>query len=287
MFHPTYNYEDFVRGVQVKTVKGQVQYDTVHRVFSKMCKYASADSSNKYVLIVDEINRANLAAVLGESIYGLEYRGDPVRTPYEVDRNFNLVVPDNLYIIGTMNKADRSIGHIDYAVRRRFAFITMAPDAGIIGQEVPEAGGLRASAMFLFEAVRCLFHSEPRALAQDFFPDDVQPGHSYFLANPRNANELSRRDVLLGDFVYQVLPLLHEYVKDGVLKHDATLMLGDLRIPLQGLNAVRPEQWAERIRAILPCFQQQAAPAAQGQPAAPAGGGDEPNEQVDDNADQG
>jgi hypothetical protein len=202
-----------------------------------------------------------------------------------VDGNYNLVVPDNLYIIGTMNTADRSIGHIDYAVRRRFAFVPMAPDDRVIRQEVLDEQ-LRASALILFNAVKRLFHGEGAALAADFFADDVQPGHSYFLAKTRDAGELSPCKALLMDFVYQILPLLHEYVKDGVLKQNATLALGNPPILLRDLNAQRPEHWANHIQAILPCFQQQALPPMQGQPAAPAEGVAEPNEQVDDNADQ-
>ena len=230
-FHPAYNYEDFVRGVQVKTVNGQVQYDTVHRIFSEMCKAARDDRdprSNKYVLIIDEINRANLASVLGELIYGLEYRGDPVRTPYEVDGEFNLVVPNNLYIIGTMNTADRSIGHIDYAVRRRFAFFPMLPNRNIIEQVVVPAGGLQQSALTLFNGVAALFLGNV-TLARDFFPDDVQPGHTYFLAE--------NLDQLLNNFVYQVLPLLHEYVKDGVLLASATLFGVNLANPITPTTA--------------------------------------------------
>jgi hypothetical protein len=254
-FHPAYNYEDFVRGVQVKTVKGQVQYDTVHRIFSEMCIAArdDPDPNKKYALIIDEINRANLASVLGELIYGLEYRGDPVRTPYKVNGSHDLIVPDNLYIIGTMNTADRSIGHIDYAVRRRFAFIPMAPESKVITQVVPN-GVLRDSALLLFNAVSDLFRGQNCALAADFFADDVQPGHSYFLANPRENDPAHRCEALLMDFVYQVLPLLHEYVKDGVLTQNAAVVLSNLRIPLKDLNARRPEEWATAIRAHLPCF---------------------------------
>jgi 5-methylcytosine-specific restriction endonuclease McrBC GTP-binding regulatory subunit McrB len=238
-FHPAYNYEDFVRGVQVKTVKGQVQYDTVHRVFSEMCKAARDDpdpKNNRYVLIIDEINRANLAAVLGELIYGLEYRGKPVRTPYKLDGDYNLVVPDNLYIIGTMNTADRSIGHIDYAVRRRFAFFPMLPNRDVIAQVVAAPADVRRSALQLFDEVAALFQGTG-ALAKDFFADDVQPGHTYFL--------VENIDQLLDNFVYQVLPLLHEYVKDGVLQAGA--MLFGVRLA----NPITPIIAREHIRQYL------------------------------------
>ena len=80
-----------------------------------------------YVLVIDEINRANLSAVLGELIYALEYRGEAVQSMYAIEGENNLILPPNLYIIGTMNTADRSVGHIDYAIRRRFAFVNILP----------------------------------------------------------------------------------------------------------------------------------------------------------------
>jgi hypothetical protein len=265
-FHPAYNYEDFVRGVQVSTnQEGQVEYHTVNRVFADMCRRAAIDHDNDYVLIIDEINRANLAAVLGELIYALEYRGWRVRTPYEVHGDFYLQVPENLYIIGTMNTADRSVGHIDYAVRRRFAFLPVLPNREVIQQVVSADNGLRASAEQLYDAVAVLFAGDnnQRKLTGDFFADDVQPGHTYFLAQ--------LCDELLTNFVYQVLPLLHEYVKDGVLQSDATLTLQCLGIPLG--QPMQPLERENQLRALLLCFAQNAQPQqAGGQPdgAAPA-----------------
>jgi hypothetical protein len=252
-FHPAYNYEDFVRGVQVSTNRqGQVEYHTVNRVFAELCSRATNDPGNDYVLIIDEINRANLAAVLGELIYALEYRGQPVRTPYKVIDGFYLQVPKNLYIIGTMNTADRSVGHIDYAVRRRFAFLPVLPNREVIQQVVSADNGLRASAEQLYDAVAVLFTGDnnQRKLTGDFFADDVQPGHTYFLAQSC--------DELLANFVYQVLPLLHEYVKDGVLQSDATLTLGDPGIPLG--QPMRPLERENQLRAQLPCFAPNAQP---------------------------
>lgn len=250
-FHPAYNYEDFVRGIQVRTVGSVVEYHTVHRIFSEMCKAAKGDPEKNYVLIIDEINRANLASVLGELIYGLEYRGDVIRTPYEVDGTFDLIVPKNLYIIGTMNTADRSIGHIDYAVRRRFAFMPMRPDRRII-EQVVTLGKLRLSALQLFDAVASLFkEGEKGALTGDFFADDVQPGHTYFLA--KSCEDLAKScEDLLGNFIYQVLPLLHEYVKDGVLKPEATLEIGGFKQKLG--TPIDPVKAFEEIRKLLPCF---------------------------------
>jgi hypothetical protein len=119
------------------------------------------------------------------------------------------VIP-NLYLIGTMNTADRSIGHIDYAVRRRFAFVPLRPERTIIAQQTNDK--VCTSGLALFDAVAALF-STIGFLAPDFHADDVQVGHTYFLA--RN------QDVLFGKFAYQVYPLLREYYKDGVLVPNA------------------------------------------------------------------
>jgi len=240
-FHPAYNYEDFVRGIQVSTEKQNglppiVRYDTVHRIFSEMCQRAGrpANSEKKFVLIIDEINRANLAAVLGELIYALEYRGEPVRTPYKVKGGgYGITVPRNLYIIGTMNTADRSIGHIDYAVRRRFAFVPMLPSRVTVERHYAQHPELWAVAHHLFDAVDGLFApGEGCRLSREFYRDDVQPGHTYFLVDTAGGEAPACRGLIL-KFVYQVVPLLREYVKDGVLTGNlADWTVGGVAIPL-------------------------------------------------------
>ena len=200
-FHPSYNYEDFVRGVKVGTDNG-VDYKTVDRVFGSICVRAERDPNNSYVLIIDEINRANVSAVLGELIYALEpeYRGEPIETPYDVDGGDSaLIVPENLYIIGTMNTADRTIGQIDYAVRRRFAFVHCPPNEKKVYQ----------GAIGVFSEVQNIFNEH---ISHDYDADDVRIGHSYFRAE---GSELARK------ILYQVVPILREYVKDGVLLKSA------------------------------------------------------------------
>ena len=198
-FHPSYNYEDFVRGVQVKTGDDKkVAYETVNRIFGEMCERA-AESGEPHALIIDEINRANVSAVLGELIYALEYRGNEVQTPYLVNGKRGIIVPENLYIIGTMNTADRTIGQIDYAVRRRFAFVHIAPDKTVI---------TNADAKKFFADVDKLFAKDGEYMSPDFDAEDVRIGHSYFLAD---GAELGNK------IIYQVVPILREYVRDGVL----------------------------------------------------------------------
>jgi hypothetical protein len=209
-FHPAYAYDDFVRGIQAKTVNGGISYEVVRRVLDRLVDHHRDDATT--VLIIDEINRANLAQVLGELIYALEYRGSPVQTPYEIGADGTLAIPRaRFYIIGTMNTADRSIGRIDYAVRRRFAFLQLNPERDVVLRQadVPQAD--RDWAAALFDSVGTLFNSAApaqRYLAQEFHPDDVRVGHTYFLGE--------RKKVKI-KFVYQVYPLLREYYKDGIL----------------------------------------------------------------------
>ena len=219
-FHPSYNYEDFVRGVQVETTQsGQVAYKTLNRTFGDMCANASKHPDEKFALIIDEINRANVSAVLGELIYALEYRGQPVNTPYAVGGEKELVIPKNLYVIGTMNTADRTIGQIDYAVRRRFAFVACPPDEQVVRDNSDNV------ALDFFYRVNAIFdgHTSP-----DFDAADVRVGHSYFLATGR---ELGYK------LVYQVVPILREYVKDGVLQESATPEIDEIEADAKKLLA--------------------------------------------------
>jgi 5-methylcytosine-specific restriction enzyme B len=165
----------------------------------------------KYVLIIDEINRANLSSVLGELIYGLEYRGNPVESLYEVEKDRELILPPNLFIIGTMNTADRSVGHIDYAIRRRFSFFSVLPD----GNVVQEKGSARA--VDLFKKMSKLFRKENESsityLSPEFSWEDVMIGHSYFLE--KDDEKLNTR------LQYEIEPILKEYIKDGILLEGA------------------------------------------------------------------
>jgi len=206
-FHPSYNYEDFVCGLVARTKNSAVVYEWKDKIFAKMCEEAEKEKKKQKkqkVLIIDEINRANLAAVLGELIYALEYRGESIELP----SGEQLSVPENLYIIGTMNTADRSIGHIDYAVRRRFAFIEVLPNRGILEQfyQDKKIANLKDPALELFDSIENLFKN---CLCPDYTRREVQPGHTYFMAESE--------EELFYKFMYQLWPLLLEYAADGVL----------------------------------------------------------------------
>ena len=122
-FHPAYAYEDFIQGIRPKRVNGGLDYPIVPGRFLEFCRRAAA-CTGLCVLIIDEINRANLARVFGELMYLLEYREREV----PLAGGGRLQIPDNVRLIGTMNTADRSIALVDHALRRRFAFIALRPD---------------------------------------------------------------------------------------------------------------------------------------------------------------
>ena len=123
-FHPSYAYEDFVQGFRPSIENGNLVYKLRKGPLLKVAEEAK-DSGGKHYLIIDEINRGNLAKVLGELYFLLEYRDEPATLQYS-DKEFRL--PENLYMIGTMNTADRSIALVDMALRRRFYFIEFHPD---------------------------------------------------------------------------------------------------------------------------------------------------------------
>ncbi|MDF1878110.1 AAA family ATPase [Sulfurimonas sp. SAG-AH-194-C20] len=202
-FHPSYSYEDFVRGIVADSSSKTITYKTENKVLAEMAKKALKDKNNDYILIIDEINRANLSSVLGELIYALEYRDEAVESMYALeDGSREITLPSNLYIIGTMNTADRSIGHIDYAIRRRFAFETILPNKDAINLK---------EGVKLFEAVEEIFIDT----SPEFDKYDILLGHSYFIA--KDTEELKNK------VEYQIKPLLKEYVKDGVLIDTAEL----------------------------------------------------------------
>ena len=177
-------------------------------------------NEQKYILVIDEINRANLSSVLGELIYALEYRGKAVESMYSVENSIlnnknQLILPDNLYIIGTMNTADRSVGHIDYAIRRRFAFVEVLP------KDLSSEMGDGEFYTELFTAVKSLFtkdeyQTKSDFISQEFEPKDVALGHSYFIDKTKDGGDIKIR------WNYEIKPILLEYIRDGVLKETAS-----------------------------------------------------------------
>ncbi|WP_312422272.1 AAA family ATPase [Epilithonimonas sp.] len=191
-------------------------------------------NEQKYILVIDEINRANLSSVLGELIYALEYRGEEVESMYEVDGSQKLILPPNLYIIGTMNTADRSVGHIDYAIRRRFAFVDVLPekleDTKDIFFNTP--GFVEVAKLFIKVGEDGVINFENAEdsdfLANDFSSKDVALGHSYFIADRKKISEEEKDNFFKMKMKYEVIPILNEYLRDGVFNESATAKIKDI-----------------------------------------------------------
>lgn len=193
-----YSYREYQRFLSyekdmINGFKDAISYDFFRRELK--------DFEENFVLIIDEINRANLSVVLGELIYALEYRGESVESIYDIEGNRSFVLPPNLYIIGTMNTADRSVGHIDYAIRRRFAFVDLLPNKQVIENE---------KAQRLFDEVEHIFTD---FLSPEFSKDEVMLGHSYFLEKEDKYLKIKLE--------FEIKPILKEYTKDGVLAEAA------------------------------------------------------------------
>lgn len=179
--------------------------------YDKASVKGQGERAKPYILIIDEINRANLPMVFGELLYALEYRNRSVESMYAIEADNGICLPRNLYIIGTMNTADRSAGHIDYAIRRRFAFEYILP-------KVLEKNDLTAGDKFesdIFNKVQKLFDHNTW-LSEEFEKRDVAIGHSYFITNKDVEKGMSKEMRIK----YEIRPLLEEYVKDGILKRE-------------------------------------------------------------------
>lgn len=128
-FHPATTYEDFFEGLRPRLNQdGAVNYELRRGPLSQMAKDAKDDPDRRYIMVIDELNRANLPKVFGELLFLLEYRSEPVATLYRPGERFEL--PPNLFFIATMNTADRSVALVDAALRRRFHFIPFFPHLG-------------------------------------------------------------------------------------------------------------------------------------------------------------
>lgn len=212
-----------------------ITLDNVKSILEKYKTPSTMEVNDKpYVMVIDELNRGNVSKVFGELITLLEpdkrkgrVNSESVLLPYS-KKAFQ--IPDNVYLIATMNTADRSLASLDYAIRRRFAFIVEKP-FGL------EEEGFNAK---LFEQVSKLFVKnfdeykasgwdqtlkleQAETLSGEYKPEDVWIGHSYFLMQDEEGND-NTTDRLL----YEIIPLLEEYVRDGVLTEEAEEVIDDL-----------------------------------------------------------
>ena len=173
-----------------------------------------ATTDKPVVLIIDEINRGNVSKIFGELITLLESDkrsngNHPIKVMLPYTKG-EFGVPSNLYIIGTMNTTDRSTGTLDYALRRRFAFVTLKSQDSVIKKYYSDAGNdeLGSVAVALFDDIK-KFIENPKHLCGDMSIDDLMVGHSYFMAESE--------EELQDKVEFEILPLINEYINDGIL----------------------------------------------------------------------
>ena len=198
-FHPAYTYEDFIEGYRPSEAAGDgLSLHLEDGIFKRVCRTAQVNPGRHYVILVDEINRGNVAKILGEVLTVVERdkRGLTVFLPQSKEA---FSIPPNVYVLGTMNTADRSIKLLDAALRRRFAFLELMPDLELLSGAM--VGDL-ALDVFLQELNRRIARSEGR---------EKQIGHAYLLDR---GDPVSDVESFARCFREDILPLLQEYCYD-------------------------------------------------------------------------
>ena len=197
-FHPSYGYEDFLEGYRPITVDGNVSFELRSGIFKKLCHEASSLPDRHFFLIIDEINRGDIPRIFGELLTTLEKdkRGRPITLPVSQE---SFVVPKNVYLIGTMNTADRSITLLDSALRRRFGFVELMPQGEVLRDAI--VGGIPLRAWFESLNARIREHVGRDAR-------NLQIGHSYLMQSGSPIKEPSSLRRAVRD---DIIPLLEEY----------------------------------------------------------------------------
>ena len=193
-FHQSYGYEDFIQGLRPNNSGNALSFKTVDGVFKKISDIAIADKENNYVIVIDEINRANISKVFGELITLIETDkrwGEINEISVTLPSGDPFAVPNNLYIVGTMNSADKSISLIDAALRRRFNFVEKTPDSSLITDV----------------KLKKVLDTLNAGLANELDSTDLLIGHAYFIGQTI--------DDLAAVMNSSIIPLLYEYFYDN------------------------------------------------------------------------
>lgn len=201
-FHQSYGYEDFIQGLRPVSANGGTDFVPVDGVFKRIADTAMKHPEDNYVIIIDEINRANISKVFGELITLIEDDkrwGEVNALQVTLPSGDSFKIPNNLYIVGTMNSADKSISLIDTALRRRFEFIEVTPNASLIADPV----------------LRSTLEKLNTSLAKELDSTDLLVGHAYFIGKTE--------DDLCSIFNRSIIPLLYEYFYDNSTKVKAQI----------------------------------------------------------------
>ncbi len=199
-FHPGWGYEDFIEGLRPATIGGQMVFEPRDGVFKRLCLDAAKQQNKHFFLVLDEINRGDLPRVFGELITTIEYdkRDRVIQLPVT---GSSFAVPRNVFLIGTMNTADRSISLMDTALRRRFGFVELMPDSAVLA-------GRRAGGLLLGPWLDALNTRLRQHLKRD--ARNLQIGHAYLMP-PQPITSVAEFSRVLRD---DIIPLLEEYCYD-------------------------------------------------------------------------
>jgi len=197
-FHPAYGYEDFLEGYRPVTHQGQLTFERSDGIFKRLCDDARGGPDRRFFLIVDEINRGDIPRIFGELLTVLERdkRTETILLPLS---GMPFSVPDNVYLIGTMNTADRSIALLDTALRRRFGFIELLPDSSVLGAAVVAGVPLGPWLDALNRRICEYVGRDAR---------NLQVGHSYLMDGGEPVSGFARLARIVRD---DIVPLLQEY----------------------------------------------------------------------------
>lgn len=211
-FHPAYGYEDFLEGYRPENIDGHVSFKLRDGVFKGMCKEAAGSPEQSFYLIVDEINRGDIPRIFGELLTTLEKdkRGKRIVLPVSQEV---FSVPKNVFLIGTMNTADRSISLLDAALRRRFGFVEMMPDGKVLKDSAVSGIPLRA----WFDALNTRIREHVGRDARN-----LQIGHSYLMHGESPLKDFAS---LKRAFRDDIIPLLEEYCYEDYTT--LAMILGD------------------------------------------------------------
>jgi len=234
-FHPNYTYQDFIGGISpdYDEKKNDVSYFLRHGKFKKFCDKANIEGNKnkKFIFIIDEINRAELSAVFGELLFALEYRGKSIDLPYFG----NFTIPENVYIIGTMNNVDKSLVTFDLALRRRFGFFKLMPKLEVINDVLSKIVEDNSLSNYYNKCV-VLNNNITHKLK---LGEDYQIGQAYFLkikyflrtdeSDKFLSNQIITSFELEKLWVYNLEPLLEEYLGMSIEDDGIQKQLEDLK----------------------------------------------------------
>lgn len=233
-FHPNYTYEDFIGGISPKLSGETLSYTLKEGIFKKMCDIANKHQDKKFLLIIDEINRADLSSVFGELMYSLEYRGKTIAIP-----NFDMpfVIPNNVYLIGTMNSIDKSLVTFDLALRRRFGFYRVMPQLSTLEKILAEYNIEDNNLLEFIQRCKEINNRIAYNIDELRLGEEYQIGHAYFakIKDFLPAKGTENQPIAINSFcmeklwLYHIEPLLTEYIGSRIDDEETKACISEMK----------------------------------------------------------